>query len=132
MDSTWEGRDISVRDWARERGCRLGIARNHMGCIFRPNNESWKRLRTKIIKGALPGGAGILACTIGRAKNVAISESHKITRVAYIGQISIIGGGRAKIIKGALSGGLGYLRVRSGSQKGLPSQNRAKLHGSHI
>ena len=51
-----EGRDISVHDWAHEKGCRLRIARNQTGSIFRPNNEYWKPLRVKIIKGALPGG----------------------------------------------------------------------------
>ena len=61
-----------------------------MVSIFRPNNEYWKRSRTKIIKGALPGGDGILACANGRANEVAVSESHEIATVAYLGQITSI------------------------------------------
>ena len=53
-----EGREISVRDWAREKGCRLRIVRNRVCSIFRGNNEYSKRSRVKIIKGALPGGPG--------------------------------------------------------------------------
>ena len=41
--------------------------------------------RSKIIKGALPGGDGILACVNGRANVVAVSESREIVRVAYLG-----------------------------------------------
>ena len=52
------GLDISVRDWSREKGCHLRIARNHTGSIFRANNEYWKWSCTKIIKGALQGGPG--------------------------------------------------------------------------
>ena len=40
-ECSWEGRDISLRDWARERGDPLGLARNRTGSIFRPNNEYW-------------------------------------------------------------------------------------------
>ena len=53
------------------------------------------RSRTKIIKGALPGGDGILACVIGRANEVAVSESREIAWVAYFGQIMSIGCSRA-------------------------------------
>ena len=66
-----------------------------MGSIFRTNNEYWKRSPTEIMKGVLPGGDGILASTIGRAKEVAVSESREIARVAYLGQIKSIGCGRA-------------------------------------
>ena len=48
------------------------------------------RSRTEIIKGALQGGDGILACVNGRANVVAVSESRDITRVAYLGQIKSI------------------------------------------
>ena len=53
------------------------------------------RSRTEIIKGALPGGDGILACVDGRANVVAVSESREIALVAYLGQIMSIGCGRA-------------------------------------
>ena len=53
------------------------------------------RSRTEIIKGALPGGDGILACVNGRANVVAVSESFEIALVAYLGQIMSIGCGRA-------------------------------------
>ena len=46
-------------------------------------------------KSAL-GWAGILACVIGSAKNDAISESHEIVQVAYLGQIAIIGSGHVR------------------------------------
>ena len=36
----------------------------------------------------------ILACAIGRAKKFAVSESHGIARVAYLGQIMITKSGR--------------------------------------
>ena len=85
-----------MRDWAREKGCRLIIARNRTGSIFRPNNKYWKRSRTKIVNGTLPGGDGILACVNGRANVVAVSESREIVRVAYLGQITSIGSGRAQ------------------------------------
>ena len=49
-------RDITVRDWVREKGCRLKTARNRTGSVFRPNNDYRKRSCAKIIKGALPGG----------------------------------------------------------------------------
>ena len=79
------GRYISVCEWARECGCRLGIARNRTGSLFRPNKKYWKRSLAKIIKGALLGGDGILACVNGRANEVAVSESREIVRVAYLG-----------------------------------------------
>ena len=53
-----QGCDISMCDWEREKGCRLGIARNRTSSIFMPNNEYWKRSRAKIINGALLGGMG--------------------------------------------------------------------------
>ena len=52
-----EGRDISVCDWASEKGCCLRIARNRTGSTLRPNNKYWKKLNAKIIE-ALLGGAG--------------------------------------------------------------------------
>ena len=58
MERSSEGQGISVRDWARENGCRLKIAQNRTGSIFSPNNEYWKPSRVKIRKGALPGGPG--------------------------------------------------------------------------
>ena len=45
-------------------------------------------------KSSALGTAGILACAIGRTKEVAFSESREIARVAYLGQITIIGNGR--------------------------------------
>ena len=45
-----------MNDMLLKNGCRLKIARNRIGNIFRPNNEYWKQLHVKIIKGALPGG----------------------------------------------------------------------------
>ena len=39
--------------------------------------------RSKIMKGALPGGDGILACVNGCANEVAVSESLEIELVAY-------------------------------------------------
>ena len=51
------------------------------------------RSRTKIIKGALPGGDGLLACVNGRANEIAASESRKIAREAYLGQITSIASG---------------------------------------
>ena len=53
------------------------------------------RSRTKIIKGALQEGDGILACVNGRANEVTFSESRKIAWVAYLGQTMSIGCGRA-------------------------------------
>ena len=79
------GQYISMCEWAGECGCRLGIARNRTGSIFRPNNKYWKQSRAKIIKGVLPGMDGILACVNGRANKVAFSESREIVRLAYLG-----------------------------------------------
>ena len=73
--------DISVRDCTLEKGFPPIIARNRIGSIVSRNNEYCKRTGAKIINGALPGGAGILVCAIGRAKEIAVSESRKITRV---------------------------------------------------
>ena len=50
-----EGRDISMRDWAHEKGCRLRIAGTRTCSIFTPNNDYWKWSSVKIIKGAFPG-----------------------------------------------------------------------------
>ena len=47
-------------------------------------------------KRSAPGRDVILAWAIALAKMVAVSESCKIARVAYLGQISIIKGGRAR------------------------------------
>ena len=66
-----------------------------MGSIFRPNNEYWMQLRTKIIKGAHLGGNGILACVNGSANEVAVSQSREIAWVAYLGQTMSIGYSRA-------------------------------------
>ena len=49
-----------------------------MGSIFVPNTEYWMCSRNKIIKGALPGGDGILASVNGRSNEVALSETHEI------------------------------------------------------
>ena len=59
--------------------------RNRTGSIFRPNNESWKQSRTKIMKVALPIRDGIFVCVNGRANEVAVSESREIVRVAFLG-----------------------------------------------
>ena len=82
--------------WAREKSCRLIIARNLTGSIFRPNIGYWKRSRAKIAKGAIQGGYGILASADVRANGVAVPESPEIERVAYLGQIKGIGSGRAR------------------------------------
>ena len=42
------------------------------------------------------GRAGIVACAIARAKKFAVSESHEIARVAYLGQMTIIENGHAQ------------------------------------
>ena len=42
-------------------------------------------------KRSAPGRAGILACAIGRANEVTVSELREIARVAYLGQITNIG-----------------------------------------
>ena len=42
------------------------------------------------------GSAGIVARVIGRAKKFVVSESRKIAQVAYLGQITSIGKGRAR------------------------------------
>ena len=46
-------------------------------------------------KRSAPERAGILACAIARAKNFTISKLHEIAQVAYLGQITNIGSGRA-------------------------------------
>ena len=51
--------------------------------------------RSKIIKGALPEGDGILACVNGSANEVAVSESPEIEWIAYLGEIMSIGWSRA-------------------------------------
>ena len=38
----------------------------------------------------------ILACEIARTKKVTVSESREIIRIAYLGQILIIGSGRMR------------------------------------
>ena len=53
-----EEQDISVGDKLLEIDCRLRIARNRSGRIFRSNNEYWKQSRSKVINGALQGGPG--------------------------------------------------------------------------
>ena len=55
-----------------------------------------KRSRAKIIIGPPSGGDGIIACGNGRANEVAVSESREIAHVAYLGQITFIGSGRAR------------------------------------
>ena len=45
-------------------------------------------------KRSVPGGSRILARAIARTKRVAVSELRKIARVAYLGQITIIGSSR--------------------------------------
>ena len=52
--------------------------------------------RTKIIKGALPGGDGISVCVNGSANEVDVSESPEIEWIAYFGQIMSIGYSRAQ------------------------------------
>ena len=42
------------------------------------------------------GRAEILAYAIARVKKVAVSESREIARVAYLGQITNVGNGRAR------------------------------------
>ena len=43
-----------------------------------------------------PRGAEIFAVVIGRAKNVVLSEPCEIAQVAYFGQITNVGSGRAR------------------------------------
>ena len=85
-----------MRDWAREKSCRLIIVQNGTGCTFRPNNEYSKWSRAKIIKGVITGGVGILAYAIGSAKRVAVLESHEIALVAYSSQITPVGSDRER------------------------------------
>ena len=47
-------------------------------------------------KSSAPEGVEILACRIACAKEVDVSKLREITWVAYLGQITIIGGGRAR------------------------------------
>ena len=63
----------------------------------------WKWSVAKIINGAPSGGDGIIAYWNGHANEVAISESLEITLVAYLGQITCIGSGRARNLEMALS-----------------------------
>ena len=49
-----------------------------------------------MINGGLSGVDGISAGGNGRANEVADSESREIARVAYFGQITYIGSGRAR------------------------------------
>ena len=51
------------------------------------------RSRTKVIKGGLPGGDGLLAFVNGRANEVAVLESREIAPVAYLVQITSIASG---------------------------------------
>ena len=103
------GRDISERGGAREGGRRLLIARNQMGSIFRPNRGYWKWSRAKIVKGAIPGRDGILASADGRSREVAVSESREIERVAYLGQIKANESSRAReLYKEGPQEGTGY------------------------
>ena len=46
-------------------------------------------------KRSAPERAGMLVCAIRRTKKVAVSESREIASVAYLGQITNIGSGRA-------------------------------------
>ena len=74
-----------MRDWAR----------NRMGSIFRLNNESLEAVVFENYKRSTVGRTGILACAIGRAKKVVVSESLENTRVTHLGQITNIESGRA-------------------------------------
>ena len=69
-----------MRNWAREKGCCLGITWNRTGSIFRPNNEYRKQSRE---------GHDISVCD-WMPKKVAISESRRVARVAYLGKITNI------------------------------------------
>ena len=53
--------------------------------------------------------AEILAYVIARAKKIAVLESRKIARVAYSGQITIIGSGRRENYKRSDLGRTGIL-----------------------
>ena len=48
-----------MRDKLLKTGFRLRIVQNLSGSIFRPNDEYWKWLHAKIVKGALPQGRDI-------------------------------------------------------------------------
>ena len=45
----------SKSHWKDEKGCRIRIAQNRTGSIFRPNKKYLKRSCAKIIKGVHPG-----------------------------------------------------------------------------
>ena len=51
-----------------------------------------------------PRRAGILACAIGPAKKIAVSESREISWIASLGQITIIGSGCARKYKRSAPG----------------------------
>ena len=76
-----------MREWVRKiaRISYLGQIKNIEKVVTRVN-----------YKRSAPARVGILACSIGRAKEVAVSESHEIARVAYLGQITSIGRSRAQ------------------------------------
>ena len=55
---------------------------------------------------------GILACTIGRAKNFAIPKLREIARVAYFGQITSIESSRARKLEKVRSQKSGDVSMR--------------------
>ena len=94
----------SAPGWAEILACAIShlksvaiseIARNHTGSTFSPKKKIIEVLVCENCKRNALGWAGIIACTIGRAKEAAVSELREIAGVAYLGQITNIGSGRA-------------------------------------
>ena len=102
------GWDISLRDWACEKGCGLRIARNHMGSIFRPNNEYWKRSRKKLRNGVNPGGGDISVHKWERERGCGLEIARNCMGSTFRPNNEYWKRSRAKIIKRALSEGPGY------------------------
>ena len=67
-------------------------------------------------------------CVNGRANEVAVSESHEISWVAYLGQITSIGSGCPQyIIKGVLPRGDGILASAIGRANEVASSEYCEI-----
>ena len=76
----------------------------------------------KNYKRSAPERARILACAIGRLKRVVILESRVIARVAYLGQITNTGGGRAGKLQ----------KERSHEDRDISVHDWARENGCHL
>ena len=100
-----------------EKSCRVRIARNHAATIFRPNNEYWKLLCTKIINGALQGGPRYFSRGKSYSKKL-LSQNHVKSHGLHIsGQITNIGSGRGENYKRSAPGRVGILACAIGQLK---------------